>query len=148
MKIYIASNFERIPDVKVVAYWLESEGHEITVKWWAREYEIPGEGKVPTSDLKVRFEDLGPEDFYSRPETERSFKDDLKGIEASDVLVFLAGPKPLIFNGANVEFGAALAWGKPRIIFGAHQKSAMYWGAFRCSHFAELRHILRTLSNV
>lgn len=138
--IYLASNFERIEYVKVLAQWLESEGHQIAVKWWAREYEIPGEGKVPTSDLKVRYEALDPDDFYSRPETERSKKEDIQGIKDSEIFIFYAGPRPLIFNGANYEFGYAAALGKPCIIFGdAPQKSAMYWGVTRCRAFWELR---------
>ena len=54
MKVYLASSFALIPRVETVASILERRGHEITCKWWSREYYIPGEGKIKTTVLKER----------------------------------------------------------------------------------------------
>lgn len=144
MKIYLASSFSLVSKVETVSEALEEIGHEITVKWWSREYEIPGEGKVITSDLKKRFNPLDPDLFYAQPETEKSYLADLAGIEEADILILIA---PNIASrsalvGGNIELGYALACGLFCFSLGALMNSAMYHGVKRLSSFQELIEVL------
>jgi len=146
LKIYIASSFSQVDKVDLIAQNLELQGHEITVKWWSREYEIPGEGAVKTTDLKVRYEDLDPEDFYKKPETRRSYEADYQGVKDADALVFVAEDTPRAYNGANVELGIALGDGKPCFSLGALDKSVLYYPVFKCVFLEELLDYLESLS--
>jgi len=139
MKVYLASSFALIPLVKEVAKYLENRGHEITVKWWSREYEIPGElAPVPTTVLKLRNNDLDPKAFYCKPETERSYNADFKGIKDADALVIISGHVPSYFTGANIELGIALALGKTCYALGALRNSAIYYPVIRCKNIRQL----------
>lgn len=147
MKVYVASSFSLIPKVETIVKALEEAGHEITVKWWSREYEIPGEGKVPTSDLKGRFKDLDPDRFYSQPETMRSYNADLEGIEDAEALVIIA---PDIASrdalvGANIELGFAIGIKRVVISIGALMNSTMYAGVARTSSIPDLLELLAFL---
>jgi len=138
MKVYLASSFALIPRVEELTLALENAGHQITVRWWSREYDIPGEGKVKTTDLKKRYKKLKQEEFYGHPETEFSYRADLKGVEDADAFIFVAGKAPRPFNGANVELGLALAWGKPCYVYGILPNSVMYWNTTRCDSISAL----------
>jgi len=127
MKVYLASRFTLIPQVESVASILECRGHEITCKWWSREYQIPGEGKVKTTVLKERTRTLSAEAFYKLPDTRFSYLADLQGIKDADAFIFVAGYDLHPFNGANVELGIALALGKPCYIYGRLPLSVMYY---------------------
>lgn len=142
-KVYLASSFALIPLVKEVAEYLEAQGHEITVKWWSREYEIPGEkAPVPTTELKRRNNDLYPKAFYAKPETKKSYLADFKGIEDADALVIISGHAPRYFTGANVELGIALALKKPCYALGELRNSALYWGVHRLPDIYVLNGVL------
>lgn len=126
MRVYLASSFDLIERVQEVATALEEAGHTITVKWWDRVYDIPGEGRVPTRELKARDEGLDDLAFYSRPETRKSSEDDIQGVLDSDVLILVADEKPRKFNGANIELGIAI--GVNLIL----QLQALTGGPYRC----------------
>ena len=139
MKIYIASSFSLITQVEKVARFLEAEGHEITVRWWARTYQVAGGQLVETQELKKQYADLTPDEFYSRPETMKSYLADLEGIEEADALV-LVGPSIATRSslvGGNVELGYGLALGIPCYGLGAFVNSAMYAGMIRCRTYGE-----------
>jgi hypothetical protein len=149
MKIYVASSFSLIEKVENVVEALEYHGHVITCKWWARNYEIEGEGPVNTQELKKRFNDLTPETFYGKPETERSYFADLDGIEEADALV-LVGPDDASRSallGANIELGYALGYGLACFSIGALVNSAMYFGLIRCELIGELCAVLKDVED-
>ncbi len=126
MKFYLASSFKLIEKVKEVCKAIEGYGHSVTVKWWSREYDIPNEGKVKTTILKERYEELDPDDFYNRPETKRSYLDDFKGVIDADFFIFVADEIPRKYNGANVELGIALANIIPCFSIGNLELSPLY----------------------
>lgn len=126
MKIYIASSFEHVDRVKLLAADLEGLGHSITCKWWERVFEIPGEGPTATTELKKRYATMAREEFYKLPETAISFKADVEGIRQADILVFLASPDVRKYNGAAVEFGIAYGLGKPCLLLGRLENSVMF----------------------
>ena len=139
MKIYIASSFSLIPQVEKVVRFLEAEGHEITVRWWSRKYQTEGGQLVETSDLKKRYAGLSPDEFYSRPETRKSYLADLEGIDEADVLVLVGPPiaSRSALVGGNIELGYALARGIPCYGLGEFMNSAMYYGMIRCRTYGE-----------
>ena len=143
MKLYLASSFSLIHRVKDLASILEAAGHEITCKWWSRQYDIPGEGKVATTVLKRRYRSIVSEKFYALPETELSYEADLQGIRDADAFIFVADDRPRAFNGANVELGIALAWGKPCYVYGRLRTSVMYLRVHRVKTVSSLLDSLR-----
>ena len=117
---------------------LEEAGHQITVKWWKRIYQTENLGSIETQELKKIYNDLEPDDFYSRPETRKSFLADLQGIEDADDFVFVADDIPRNYGGANIELGYALGCGKDCFSIGSLQNSALYWAVKRCETITEL----------
>ena len=119
MKFYLASSFSLIPKVESVCKILETEGHEVTVKWWER------------LALKKKFQVLEPDDFYAEPECRFAFTRDFKGIAEADALIFVADEEPRSYNGANIEVGIAYGFGVPVYSLGRLTNSAMYLGVAR-----------------
>ncbi len=138
MKVYIASSFDLIPLVKVVAEALIFNGHKITEKWWNREYDVDGIGRVKTTHIKELYNELSDEAFYKKPETKESYLLDLKGIEEADSFILVSGLSPRKFNGANIELGYALANGLLCLSIGELEKSVMYWDVIRCHSVTDL----------
>jgi len=132
MRVYIASSFSLLDQVKAVAEVLEREGHSITVKWWDRKYDIPGERGVHTVELKKRYDELDPDEFYSKPETWFSYESDAQGVKDADALVFVADAEPRKFNGAAVELGMALGAEKPCYLLRCLENSVLYAPVIRC----------------
>ena len=129
MKVYLASAFRLIPLVELVAARLEAAGHTIAVKWWAAD----------GFDLRDKKADNDhPDVFYTDPVCRWIFDRDFNGVRQADVLVIVAGPEPRAFNGANVEYGIALAFGKPCFALGRLDNSAMYFPVQRCGSIEEL----------
>lgn len=138
MKVYVGSSFSLIPRVEEVVKALEEAGHEITVKWWDRIYDTKDSGKKETQELKKLYADLDPDEFYSRPETRKSFLADLKGIEDCDDFILVADDMPQNYGGANIELGYAYGCGKDCFSIGALENSALYWAVKRCKTIDEL----------
>ena len=138
MKIYVASSFSLIPKVEKVVQALEKAGHKITVKWWNRIYDTHDLGDKETQELKKIFADLDPDEFYSRPETHKSFLYDLKGIEDADDFVLVADDVPRNYGGANIELGYAMGCGKDCFSIGVLENSALYYAVKRCKTIDEL----------
>lgn len=132
MIVYIASSFSLIPRVELIAERIENLGHTIAVRWWDMSWDIPGEGEVHTTDLKERYKDLDPDEFYKKPACKRAYESDVQGVKDCDVFLFVAGDTPRAYNGANVELGIALGAGKPCYSLGVMDTSALYWPVTRC----------------
>ncbi len=144
MKVYVASSFSLIPKVERIVQALEEAGHEITVKWWDRIYDTKDLGPKETQELKKLFNNLDPDEFYSRPKTSRSYLSDLEGIEDAEVLV-LIGPDTASRGslvGGNIELGFAIGIKRIVISIGALMNSAMYAGVAKTSSIPELLKLL------
>ena len=138
LKIYIASSFDQITEVKLLSRDLERLGFVITEKWWERIYQVEGLGPRETSDLKKVYEALSPEEFYAKPETGKSFAVDARAVMRADVLVYLAGEDPCKHNGASVEYGIAVGLGKPCLLLGELETSVMFTPLIRCRSEVDL----------
>jgi len=133
VKVYLASSFGMVPIVEIVADYLEKLGHTISVKWWS----------VDGFDMRDKKADHTSDSFYKDDVCRLIFNRDLNGVSESDVLVIVAGDIPKMFNGANVEYGIALALGKPCFSIGTLENSAMYYPITKCKTLSELAEALR-----
>ena len=138
MKIYIASSFKLIDRVLEIAEALEADGHTITEKWYDRSYHFENEGLVHTTELKTRYDELSPEEFYAIPSVKQSFLKDFLGVKKADALVFVADDQPRKFNGAAVELGIALGDFKPCFLLGELETSVLYSPLRRCRDTVQL----------
>jgi len=144
VKIYIASSFSLVDKVQVLSDMLEDAGHEITVKWWAREYEIEGED-IHTTELKVINDSLDRHIFNSLKETRFSYWDDLNGVLNCDAFIFLADDEPRKYNGASVELGIALGHFKACFLLGELENSVLFSQLIYCENIPDL---LSRLDNI
>lgn len=128
MNIYLASAFDLIPEVQVAAAHLERNGHHIVVKWWSTDGFNMWDKKT----------DLTTDSFYQDPICGKIFETDLEGVKRADALVLVCGKTARRFNGANVEYGIALALGKPCYSVGQLDNSAMYHPIRKCKSLREL----------
>jgi len=122
MKLYLASSFSLKEKVDSLSKTLENLGFIIPCKWWTGLDFIPSEGKL-LSDMR----DETISDFYSHPATRNAFERDKKAIEDCDAFVFVADDEVKPYNGANVELGMAIAYGKTCLCVGKLKNSAMYY---------------------
>ena len=133
MKVYLASSFDLMPLVETIAEYLEKQGHDISVKWWSRDgFDLRDKKANHTSDS-----------FYKDPVCEMIFWRDFQGVSDSDAFVIVADNIPKKFNGANVEYGIAVALHKPCFSIGALENSAMYHPIKKCKTLSELVESLR-----
>lgn len=133
MKLYLASAFDLGPKVEEFAVALENAGHTVTVKWWARD-------GFDLRDKKTDNEH--PERFYDDPIGRLIFERDVRGVRECDAFVIIAGETPRAFNGANIEYGIAIACGKPCFSIGKLDNSALYWPV---RQLASVRQLLQAL---
>lgn len=148
MIVYIASSFSLIPRVDLIAKRIENMGHTIAVRWWDRSWEIPGEGQVHTTDLKERYKDLDPDEFYKKPACKFAYESDVRGVKDCDVFLFVADDEPRAYNGANVELGIALGAGKPCYSLGVLATSALYYAVTRLKSQRRFLEILEVHSHL
>ena len=132
LKIYLASSFSLVERVKWVCEYLEMYGHEVTVKWWEK-------------DFKTAFGNVTDDFWYGIPGIKEIHDRNFKGIDDADVLILIA-PKtePRKFNGANIEVGYALARGKRVMAFGNIERSAMYWAVEPHTHINYIVNALKS----
>ncbi len=133
MKVYLASSFDMVPIVEIVSDYLERQGHTIAVKWWSKD----------GFDLRDKKADQTSDGFYKDPICEMIFWRDYQGVTDSDAFVIVAGDIPKKFNGANVEYGIAVAMRKPCFSIGCLENSAMYHPIKKCKALSELAESLR-----
>ena len=140
MMLYIASSFQHTDRVAQVAKALEAAGHEITVRWWDRCFDVEGEGEIHTQILKTRYDELSPEVFYGKPEAHEAFMSDFMAVKQAEALVFVASDEPRKYNGATVELGIAIGDFKPCYLLGELENSVMFGPLIRCNDIDEVIH--------
>ncbi len=119
MKIYLASSFSLKDRVERIANRLKDEGHEITREWWHDNFK-----------QKI---DLDDEQWYSHDKIQWVCQKNFHAIEKADAYVLIAPKyKSKKFNGANIEFGYALAKGKECYSIGQIERSGMYQPLKKC----------------
>jgi len=130
MKVYIASSFDQIDNVDIVARYLENRGHTIAVKWWATDGFSMHDKKTTT---------VSEEDFYNDPICRAIFERDFAGVQDADVFILVADLQtPRAYNGANIEYGIAVAAGKPCFSLGKLARCALYYPVVQCRALSEL----------
>lgn len=135
VKIYLASSFELTPLVQTICDYLEWEGHSISVKWWS----------VDGFDMRDKKANHTSDSFYKDPVCELIFWRDYQGVTDSDAFVIVAGDTPKKFNGANVEYGIAVALKKPCFSIGRLENSAMYYPVKKCRSLSELSEAIKSI---
>lgn len=111
IKVYIASSFKLIPQVKYVAKLLNDYGCLITKLWWNFDYK--------TIDLPNSL-------WYKEEDVINISQENFNAIDECDILLFVANHKPQKYNGANVEVGYAIGKNKIVCSIGELERSAMY----------------------
>lgn len=103
MRVYIATKWENRSRAALLAMRLTAKGHTITRKWW----DFPPFGEVT------------PE--YQQAEA----VEDLRAVRDADV-VYVIMEEDLPYRGAWVEFGAALAYGRPVRVIGGEALKCVF----------------------
>lgn len=147
MILYLGSSFQFIDIVDRISNLLEIDNFEIIGKWWKRIFEVEGLGHKKTTELKKLYLNLDPNDFYSKPETKKSYLIDLENIEKADAFILIAPKKASRsdFIGANIELGYALALGKPCLSVGDLNNSTMYFDVKKCKTYIDLLNELKLM---
>lgn len=103
MKLYLASRFTNIKQVREYADQLKSDGHEITANW-----VYGGEEGLTFTDIAVL---------------------DVKDVIRADALILFTEPygTPVPGGGRMVEFGVALATNKRLFIVGDRENVFHWW---------------------
>ena len=135
MKLYLASSFDLVSKVGIIADYLEQLGHVITVKWWSKD----------GFDMKDKKADQTSDAFYKDEVCKLIFERDKQGILDADALIIIADETPKKFNGANIEYGIAVGIGKPCFSIGMLENSAMYYPVVKCGSLDELVEALSTV---
>lgn len=135
MKLYLASSFDLVSKVGIIADYLEQFGHVITVKWWSKD----------GFDLKDKKADQTSDAFYQDEVCKLIFERDRRGVFDADALIIVADEFPKKFNGANIEYGIAVGVGKPCFSIGMLENSAMYYPVVKCGSLDELVKALSTV---
>jgi hypothetical protein len=113
MRIYLASRFSRVQEMRDYSAQLAEMGHEVTSRWVQRPPELDGQGR-PVDE--------------GRGSEARCAIEDLEDLRAADWIIFFSEP-PRSTNsrgGRHVEFGAALALGMRMILVGPRENVFHY----------------------
>ena len=109
MNIYLAARYSRREELLVYKAELEAAGHRVPARW------LLGEHQAHDGALEIEAA------AESIPGIARAFaEDDVEDLRAADLLIAFSEP-PRSGNsrgGRHVEFGMALAWGRPIIVIG------------------------------
>lgn len=129
LSVYLAARFSRLPELVGYAGELESAGITVTSRWIRGGHEWVGadDEEIPVSRLA------------------QFAADDLEDIDAADVLVCFTEPPRTgpARGGRHVEFGYALAKGKPILCVG-HRENVFYClgNVWFLTHWEDAFHIL------
>jgi hypothetical protein len=126
MKIYLASRWSRIKEMRSYACRLRDLGHDIRSRWiWRAEPNV--------SNL-------------DSPDAERVAAKDLEDVRESNCLILFAeAPRTPTRAGRMVEFGAALAAGKRIVIIGGREN--IFAALPQVEHFASFHEFDRYLTD-
>lgn len=131
MNIYIASKFENVYEVALLAADLEAVGHRITYKWW----ELPQDKHASTTPWE------GPE----ADELHCKAKAEVDGVIRADVLVLIPQPN---MRGAWTEFGIAVGTCVPVIVLdNQHARGCIFERLLTVSHAKSPIDVLRILES-
>lgn len=112
MKIYLASRYSRLSELKIYANRLEVLGHYVTSRWLNGTHQLhPNADKIDKITEQVPIE--------AKPFAQ----DDVADVQRADMLVlFTESPNsPVNRGGRHVEFGIALALHKRIVIVGPRE---------------------------
>lgn len=111
MKVYLAARFSRFDELNLCRAELETLGISVTSRWLRGGHEWVGT----------------PDDEIPRDHLARFAAEDLEDLDVADMLVcFTESPRSgPARGGRHVEFGYALAKGKPVIVVG-HLENVFY----------------------
>ena len=126
VKVYIASDFSLKDRILELVKLLESQGHEITRKWWER-------------DFKTTLGDCSDDEWYQKPEVKQVCDDCFRGIADADIIILVAPESQAMkYNGASIELGYAMAKGIPILALGQIERSAMYYYVNKYNDLADV----------
>jgi hypothetical protein len=125
MKIYLAANYSRHPEMREYRKILESRGFKVTSRWINGEHEVL-EGQ--SHEMNVRFA-----------------QDDWDDLEASNLVIWFSseGKENRGRGGRHVEFGLALAWGIQIFVVG-RKENVFHWLS-KVKHFENLEDAIKDL---
>lgn len=111
MKLYLAGRYSQKDEISVYARDLEKRGAIVTSSWLQEPHN-------PNTNLHDVSDDL----------LEKYQKVDLDDIRRADGMVFFSQPPtvPTLRGGRHVEFGYALALGKPILVYGPKENIFHY----------------------
>jgi len=109
MRVYVASKFSRVEEVKRIIRQLEDQGHKVTVDWTV--HTCAGDYGPALQEKLVTYAKL-----------------DFEGVRAADAVIMLQDSAS---RGGFCELGMALAWGKLVCVVGGrfaypHQAPIFY----------------------
>jgi len=108
MKFYLAARYSRREELNAYRRDLEAKGHKVTSRWLDGTHQLGGDG------LSVQAADAERERFAT--------EDWADLMDAHAVVNFTESPRTHAGRGGrHVEFGAALAKGKPCIVIGPRE---------------------------
>jgi hypothetical protein len=116
MRLYLASAYERGPEMRVCRDVLIMLGHEVTSRWIDQEQGLEGAGAPELAD--------GPGAY------ERFALKDIADLRAAETVVSFTGAG--VRGGRHVELGLAIAYGKRLVVVGPrehvfHSLAAVEW---------------------
>ncbi len=128
VKVYLASSFKLKDRVERIAEKLKKNGYDITREWWHTNFK-KDDG----------MDELSDREWYQHEDVEWVVQESFDAIEEADIYILVA-PEDYTkkFNGANIEFGYALAKGLECYSIGEIERTAMYQPLNKCSHIDEL----------
>ena len=108
MKIYLASRYSRIKEMREIAAFLRNIGHEITSRWIKGNHQISDDGLSTEAKQEERM---------------RFATEDLDDLMNADLcLNFTEKPRGTNSRGGrHVEFGIALSAGKKVVVIGPRE---------------------------
>jgi len=121
MKIYLAARFVDQDEAQILARKIEAWGHEVTSRWLNDSAQENADG------VNFAFKALR----------------DLEDIDRADVLLLNTRETETRTGGQFIEYGYAIAKGKPRLIFGPKPRTVFF--ALPHTLFAQSEQSLRAL---
>jgi nucleoside 2-deoxyribosyltransferase len=109
VKIYLAARYSKHPEMREAAAYLAARGHEVTSRWINGSHEL---GDHPTDEARRRLA-----------------VEDCEDLRSADVVIAFSEAPRTVSNqrgGRHVEFGMALALGKPIYVVGPKENVFHY----------------------
>lgn len=120
-RIYLASRYARIDEMRQYRERLAAHGMEVTSRWLNGEHQIAHDGKPLGADRERLVESQDEDDIRLKA---YFAQEDLSDIANSDVLLAFTEEPGVIGRGRggrHVEFGMALTYGLPIIVIGPRE---------------------------